>query len=221
MNQIASDDELRSAVHAAVGPVTARSDMMDRVRAGAARRRRRMQLMGSAAAVAGLAAGVSFATFQHGFASIDDSAAGRTSADCAQVTGPHVLPAINTFPDDRRLVPGAPIAAVACDVVTYRSPEPSNPPTSAPGRRTVLQGGHLKQIINALNSGSQPGDLYDNSPTPLRVDTVTIEFIYRSHQTVTVTIPLWDAKATTSTSRGGQAHFWPETIPETIKALAS
>jgi hypothetical protein len=220
VNQIASDDELRTALHAAVGPVTASSDMLDRVRAGAARRRRRTQVMGSAAAVVGLAAGVSFATFEPGFTPFDDSAAGMTSADCAQLTGPHFLPAINVFPGDRHLVPGAPIAAVACDVVTDSSAEPSKPWTSTPGRRTVLRGSDLKRVINALNS-SQSGDLSDDSPTPLHFDTVTIEFIYRSHQTVSVTIPLWDTKATTTTSRGGQAHFWPKTIPGAIKALAS
>lgn len=220
MNQIASDDELRTAVHAAVGPVTASTDMMDRVRAGAARRRRRVQAMGSAAAVVGLAAGASFATFEHGSTPADNSAAAMTADDCARVTGPRILPAINAFPGDRHLVPGSPIAAVACDVITYRSTETSKPTASTLGRRTVLQGGDLKKVINALNS-SQRGGSSDNTPTPLQFDTVTIEFIYRSHQTVLVTIPLWDTKATTSTSRGDQAHFWPKTIPEAIKALAS
>jgi hypothetical protein len=85
MSQIGSDEELRTAVHEAVDDVTAGFDLMERVRRGVVRRRRRLQVAGSMAAVVTLATGVGVVSQRHdGGATV--SAAGEKPVPGGRVT---------------------------------------------------------------------------------------------------------------------------------------
>lgn len=217
-HQIESDEQLRTAVHDAVGPVTAGFDLMDRVRGGARRRRRRMRAGGSALAVVALAAGISLASQWHGgFA--ENSAAGVAVPDCATATAPQLLMAINTPGDGSNLVPGTPVVAVACAVRTDRGSVPSAVPVSTLQGQQLLRGDQLRQIVATLNKAA-PGNASVNPSVPQQSVTVTILFRYKSHRDVTVTIPLYDNRAMIMAGPSGKdAHYWPKPIPDVIKAL--
>ena len=226
MNPTDNDERLRTAVHEAVAPVTSGMDMMERVRAGVARRRRRRRVAGSATAVVALAAGFGLTpVLRHG--STTDSTAGVAAPDCSAATAYHDLPLHGTPPSTDYLVPPTPIEAVACNVTDYTQAEMTERQkeglalaTGQVDSEQRLTGERLRAVAAAVNSATPGAGLTDPGPK-WATDRLVIVFRYRSRPDVVVTTQLsYGPTWTISNDSYVMGHFSPRPIPDVIMDLA-
>ena len=227
MSRIGSDEELRTAVHEAVGDVRAGFDLLERVRGGVVRRRRRSHATGVTAAAVALTAAAGLAwewpAALVGGRQLLTNTAGRGVPDCSESLAPSFEMARNDpRADGRHIVPGRPVAAAVCPLITDTRPLPSNPAIQTLGHQQVLRGDRLKQVLAALDNATM-GSLYDNAGPPANEvlpSSITLVFRYSSGEDVTVNVPLYDNRvAIVESPTGLMAHFYPKPIPDVLAAL--
>lgn len=207
------DGVLRAVVHDAVADVSASLLLMDRVRAGFARRRRRVivtRTLATALIAAAAVAGPMYAL--HGRS--------RTEQPADQV--PLACPAVPERPSpegqrqgtDQRLVPGTPVEALACDYLSVYGPN-SNAVATSLVRSDALAGSRLTDVVAALNSPFTVGE--PDCPFIPRQNFLLITFRYPTGADVTALVPVSGCPAV---SNGPRSGLFVSGLPPTVGALA-
>lgn len=209
----ADDDVLRAAVHDAVADVSASSLLVDRVRAGVARRRKRVIVTRSlaTAVIAGAAVVGPIYAFH-----------GRSSSEPPADQTPLACPTAPERPSpngqrrgtDQHLVPGSPVEALACDYLSVRGTN-SNAATTSLVRSDALAGSRMTAVVAALNSPFTVGE--PDCPFFARQNILLVIFRYPTGADVKVLVPVSGCPVV---SNGPRAGWFVSGLPPTVGALA-